>query len=215
MTGPEGKGRRRPVNLAQYGQDFGPDTALVVVDLQNDFCPGGALAVPDGDRIIPLVNRWVDRIRDAGGPIVYTQDWHPANHISFRERGGPWPPHCVQGTPGAELAPGLDVDGPRVLKGFIPDEEAYSGFDGVVTRAGEPPVGPRLADWLRDQGVRRLIVVGLATDYCVQATVLDGLAAGFRVAIDREGCRAVNVRPDDGKQAITRMLESGAELAVI
>jgi nicotinamidase/pyrazinamidase len=202
-------------NLKQFGQDYGRHTALVVVDVQNDFCPGGALAVPEGDRIIPLVNRWVERIVDAGGPVVYTQDWHPPNHISFVEQGGPWPPHCVQGTPGADLHPDLVVEGLRVLKGFHPDEEAYSGFDGVVVRPGDPPVGPRLADWLRDQGVTRLIVVGLATDYCVQASVLDGLAAGFRVAVDREACRAVNVTPGDGDRALARMLHSGAEIAVI
>ena len=189
-----------------------PDSALVVVDVQNDFCPGGALAVPEGDAVVPVVNAWVRRFRAAGRPVVYTQDWHPPGHCSFAERGGPWPPHCVQGTQGAALVAGLDVDGIRVLKGFEPDHDAYSGFDGFVAAPDGTPSATPLATWLREHGVRSVLVVGLATDYCVQATALDALRLGFRVAVDPDGCRAVDVSPGDGQRALDRMAEAGASL---
>ena len=185
------------------------DSCLVIVDVQNDFCPGGALSVPGGDEVIPKINSWVKRFQEAKLPVVYTQDWHPKNHCSFRENGGIWPPHCVQGTRGAELHPDLIMDGTIFRKGFLPDKEAYSGFDGTLE--GKPG-NPALGQWLRENGVKRLYVGGLATDYCVKATVLDGLKQGFQVILIRQGVRAVNVNLGDGDRAIEEMVRSGAEV---
>ncbi|EKP95482.1 bifunctional nicotinamidase/pyrazinamidase [Thermaerobacter subterraneus] len=191
-----------------------PDAALVVVDVQNDFCPGGALAVPQGDQVVPVLNRWIGAFHAAGRPVVFTQDWHPSGHVSFREQGGPWPVHCVQGSPGAAFHPDLQVRGTVFRKGFAPDREAYSGFDGALA-AGEAGVRPEvtLAGWLRQQGVRHLYVGGLATDYCVRATVLDGLREGFRVTVLVPAVRAVDVTPGDGERALAEMEAHGALLA--
>jgi nicotinamidase/pyrazinamidase len=175
--------------------------ALLVVDVQRDFLPGGALAVPDGDRIVPVLQRHLERFERAGRPILFTRDWHPADHMSFRAQGGPWPPHCVAGTPGAGFAPGLDLPAAAQLvsKGTRPDAEAYSGFEGTG-----------LAARLRQQGVQRLFVGGLATDYCVRATVLDALREGFEVLLLGDAVRAVDVRPGDGECALRDMLQAGA-----
>ncbi|MFO7275307.1 MAG: nicotinamidase [Bacillota bacterium] len=202
---------RVPIAAAEAARD--PEAALVIVDVQNDFCPGGALAVPRGDEVVPVLNGWVEAFTAAGRPVVYTQDWHPEGHISFRERGGPWPVHCVQGTRGADFHPGLAVRGTVFRKGFDRDREAYSGFDGALAR-GERGVDPGtgLAGWLRERGVRRLYVGGLATDYCVRATVLDGLAAGFEVSVLIPAVRAVDVEPGDGDRALREMQEKGARL---
>lgn len=188
--------------------------ALVVVDVQRDFCPGGALAVPQGDEVVPVLNRWVEAFAQRGRPVVYTQDWHPENHVSFRQRGGPWPPHCVQGTEGAAFHPQLVLRGTVFRKGFDPDQEAYSGFDGALAE-GDRGVraGTSLADWLRQHGVRQLYVGGLATDYCVRATVLDGLNEGFQVTVLVPAVRAVDVRPGDGRRALAEMQARGAILA--
>ncbi len=193
-----------------------PHTALLVVDVQNDFCPGGALAVPEGDRVVPVVNAWLARARQSGWAVAFTQDWHPPYHVSFQDRGGPWPPHCVQDTWGAALAAGLEVppDAPRFVKGYEPDVDAYSGFGG--RRAEEAaPVGPRLLEWLVAEGVHRVVVMGLATDYCVAATAKDALAAGFPVVVDPRGCRAVNVHPSDGAAALAQLAEAGATVLQI
>ncbi|GAB6876688.1 bifunctional nicotinamidase/pyrazinamidase [Thermaerobacter litoralis] len=191
-----------------------PTAALVVVDVQNDFCPGGALAVPAGDQVVAPLNRWIAAFRAAGRTVVYTQDWHPQDHVSFRARGGPWPVHCVQGTPGAAFHPALRVEGTVFRKGFDPDREAYSGFDGALAE-GERDVRPEvtLADWLRERGVRHLYVGGLATDYCVRATVLDGLREGFQVTVLVPAVRAVDVTPGDGQRALAEMEARGAVLA--
>ena len=175
--------------------------ALLVVDVQRDFLPGGALAVPDGDRIVPVLQRHLERFERAGRPILFTRDWHPADHMSFRAQGGPWPQHCVAGTPGAGFAPGLDLPAAAQLvsKGTRPDAEAYSGFEGTG-----------LAARLRQQGVQRLFVGGLATDYCVRATVLDALREGFEVLLLGDAVRAVDVRPGDGESALRDMLQAGA-----
>ena len=175
--------------------------ALLVVDVQRDFLPGGALAVPDGDRIVPVLQRHLERFERAGRPILFTRDWHPADHMSFRTQGGPWPPHCVAGTPGAGFAPGLDLPAMAqvVSKATRPDAEAYSGFEGT-----------ELAARLRQQGVKRLFVGGLATDYCVRATVLDALREGFEVLLLGDAVRAVDVRPGDGERALRDMLQAGA-----
>jgi nicotinamidase/pyrazinamidase len=180
------------------------DAALVLVDIQNDFCPGGALAVAEGDQIVGVVNRLIPEF-----PLVIsTQDWHPANHISFKDQGGPWPPHCVQGTRGAELHPALNTG--RIVNYFrkasSQNKDAYSEFEGV------DEAGRTLDEMLKSRRVSRLYVAGLATDYCVLATVLDGLKNGYEVYAITDAVRAVNVEPDDGQKALERMAREGARL---
>jgi nicotinamidase-related amidase len=176
--------------------------ALLVVDVQVDFLPGGALAVPAGDEVVPALSRSLALFRAAGRPVALTRDWHPADHCSFRARGGPWPAHCVRGTPGAEFAQGLEVlaEAHIVSKASGRDEEAYSGFGGTDLHA-----------WLQAQGVRRLFVGGLATDYCVLATVRDALGLGYAVVLLLDCMRAVDVTPGDGERAVAEMLGLGAE----
>jgi nicotinamidase/pyrazinamidase len=174
--------------------------ALLVVDPQVDFCPGGALAVPEGDRIFPAVNRAEARLP----LVVASRDWHPPDHVSFRSRGGPWPVHCQAGTAGAEFHPALD-QGPIqevFSKGTDAGAEAYSAFDGTD-----------LAEWLRSHGVSRLYVAGLATDYCVRASVLDARQAGFDVVVLEDAIGAVEVNPGDGERALAEMREAGAQVA--
>lgn len=181
-----------------------PDAALILVDIQNDFCPGGALAVAGGDEIVATVNRLMPRFP----LVVSTQDWHPANHISFKERGGPWPPHCVQGTTGAELHPALDT-GTIVnyfRKASSPDKDAYSEFEGTDEN------GRTLDEFLKSRNVKRVYVVGLATDYCVKATVLDALKLSYEVYAVTDAMRAVNVNPNDGANALGEMERNGAQL---
>ncbi len=180
------------------------DSALILVDIQNDFCPGGALAVIEGDQIVPAVNWLMPKF-----PLVIsTQDWHPANHISFNDRGGPWPPHCVQGTRGAELHSGLQTDtiAHYFRKASSPDKDDYSEF------AGKDDRGRTLDEVLSSHGVKKLYVVGLATDYCVLETVLDGLKHGYEVFAVTDAMRAVNVNPADGEEALQKMAGSGAHL---
>ena len=179
-------------------------SALVLVDIQNDFCPGGALAVAEGDRIVEVVNRLVPEFQ----LIISTQDWHPADHISFKEQGGPWPPHCVQGTAGAQLHAALDQT--RIdyyfRKASSPDKDAYSEFEGTDDE------GRTLDLALKSHDIERIYVVGLATDYCVKATVLDGIKLGYDVYVVTDAVRAVNVAPDDGEKAIEEMASAGAHL---
>ena len=173
--------------------------ALLCVDVQGDFLPGGSLAVPDGFAVVqPLVEAAA-----GAGMVVATRDWHTSDHASFAARGGPWPPHCVAGTPGAALHPRIDVIAALVVsKGTDPDRDAYSGFDGTP-----------LAALLRAAGVTRVVVGGLATDYCVRATVLDGLREGFAVTVLGDAVRAVDVQPGDGDRALEEMRAAGAEIA--
>lgn len=173
--------------------------ALIIVDVQNDFCPGGALAVPDGDAVVSVINGLVERF-----PLVAaTQDWHPPDHCSFVPNGGIWPPHCVAGTLGAELHPDLrdDCISLRILKASTPDADAYSGFQGTD-----------LAEQLRARSVDEVAVVGLATDYCVKATALDALNAGFRVTVHVDACRAVGVKAGDGDRALDEMRMAGVSV---
>ena len=181
----------------------GPSEGLVVVDLQNDFLPGGALAVSGGDQVVGVLNRWIEAYTEAGRPVVLTRDWHPPDHCSFRAQGGPWPPHCVAGTPGAEFAPGLARPGSAIVvsKATEPEAEAYSGFQGTG-----------LADRLRGLGVEKLYVGGLATDYCVLETVSDALSEGFEVEVILPAIRAVEAEPGDGRRALRRMETEGARI---
>jgi nicotinamidase/pyrazinamidase len=172
--------------------------ALVLVDVQVDFCPGGALPVPEGDRVVPVLTTL---LRRAGVLAVATRDWHPADHCSFASRGGPWPVHCVAGTPGAAFHPDLDlgrIEHVITNKATTRDEEAYSGFQGTD-----------LAALLRARGTRRIFVGGLATDYCVKATTLDARKEGFEVFLLTDAIRAVDVQPGDGDRALAEMRAAG------
>jgi nicotinamidase/pyrazinamidase len=176
-------------------------TALVVVDIQNDFCPGGALAVSNGDKVVPVLNKYIQLFRKAGAPIFYTRDWHPQDHSSFKAEGGPWPPHCVQGTDGAKFHPDLIPPAPgEVISKADEKDEAYSFFQGTD-----------MAERLRRQGITTLLVGGLATDYCVRETVLDGLKFGFRVYHLDDASKGVNVKLDDSDQALQEMASKGAK----
>jgi len=179
-----------------------PTDALIVVDVQNTFCPGGTLPVAEGDRVVEPLNRIMPLFR---GRVYASMDWHPADHVSFREQGGIWPPHAVAGTADAELHSGLNRDGIAtvVRKGTASERDAYSAFDGTG-----------LADTLRDAKVRRVFVGGLATDYCVKATALDARKAGFDVVLLTDASRAVDVAPGDGDRAVAEMREAGVETAV-
>jgi nicotinamidase/pyrazinamidase len=173
--------------------------ALVIVDFQNDFTPDGALAVPDGDAIAERVNELA-----ASGRfdlVVATRDWHPPDHGSFEDRGGPWPVHCVQGTEGAELHPGLDRSLVHAVidKGQDPGTEGYSGFEDT-----------ELASLLREHGIDRVTIVGLATDYCVKNTALDALREGFEVTIDTGAVRGVDVEDGDSERALDELRKAGA-----
>jgi nicotinamidase/pyrazinamidase len=182
--------------------------ALLIVDVQNDFCPGGNLAVTDGEQVIPVLNRLIAEFDRAGLPVIATRDWHPRQTIHFNTHGGQWPPHCVQGTTGAEFHRDLALGQSAIVvsKGAEESADSYSGFDAVDAR------GLRLADMLRAQGVKRILIGGLATDYCVKQTALDGVQQGFEVVVLEDAVRAVNLKPDDARQALEEMKRAGAEV---
>jgi len=178
-----------------------PGDALLIVDVQNDFLPRGRLAVPRGDEVIPVLNRYLEAFVQARLPVFATRDWHPPNHCSFQSEGGPWPSHCVKETNGAEFAPALLLPASAVIisKPSAPDQETYSGFEGTD-----------LAECLRRAAINRLYVGGLATDYCVLNTVKGALREGFKVLLLEDAIRPVNVHPDDGAAAEAEMLRLGA-----
>jgi nicotinamidase/pyrazinamidase len=189
-------------------------TALVVVDLQNDFAdPAGGLAVAGGDAIVEAVNRAVATARDAGALVAATQDWHPETTPHFAKDGGVWPVHCVAGTWGAELHPSfrLPVDAPRVRKGQH-GEDGYSGFTMRDPTSGDARP-TELEGILRDRGIERVVVCGLATDYCVRATALDAVRLGFEVVLLADAVAAVNLEPSDGDRALAEMADAGVEIA--
>ena len=180
---------------------MGPTHALIVVDVQNDFTPGGKLPIAEGDRVVPVLNGWIGKAREAGATVVASRDWHPSNHMSFKEQGGAWPPHCIRFTEGAAFHPDLELpnDAPIVTKGDNPEFDQYSAFD----RTG-------LAELLKSKNVDTVWIGGLALDVCVRATVLDAVAEGFRVRLIRSATRAVN--PDDGRRVIEELRDAGAEI---
>lgn len=181
-------------------------TAVFLIDVQRDFCEGGALAVPNGDEVVPVCNELIKQASEYGCAVLASRDRHPADHCSFSINGGQWPVHCVDGQPGAEFHKDLQlpVDVMVFDKGTHADTEAYSAFDGTAA-----------ASILKDAQVARLIMCGLATDYCVKASVLDALKAGFEVTVISDGCRAVNVNPDDGQKAFEEMKSAGAEICTL
>jgi nicotinamidase-related amidase len=180
--------------------------ALILVDVQRDFCAGGALPVPEGEKVIPRLNQYIRKFVEAVAPIVATRDWHPETHCSFQPQGGPWPPHCVQHTKGAEFHPDLQLPARTTIvsKAQDADAEAYSGFDGTD-----------LATHLTRRGIRRLFIGGLATDYCVKHTVFDALAHGFEAVLLEDATQGVNVAPDDSAHALREMAARGAQRATV
>ncbi|MGZ3642072.1 MAG: isochorismatase family protein [Candidatus Limnocylindrales bacterium] len=179
-------------------------SALVVVDVQNDFAdPQGSLYVAGGEEVVRAVDREIAAARAAGALVVYTQDWHPADTPHFAKDGGVWPVHCVQDSWGAEFHPGLDVDGPVVRKGAN-GEDGYSGFTMRDPVSGET-TPTELADLLRQRRIERVVVVGLATDYCVKATAIDARMLDFATTVVADAIAAVNLRPGDGERAIREL----------
>jgi len=187
-------------------------TALVVVDVQNDFAdPAGSLSVPDGEAVVDVVNAEAAAAQAAGAVVVATQDWHPPDTPHFAKDGGTWPVHCVHDTWGAELHPRLRVAGERIRKG-TGGEDGYSGFTVADPETGvTAPTG--LADLLHDRNVEKVVVVGLATDYCVKATALDAVRLGFATTVLTDGVRPVEVEPGDGRRALDEMAAAGVALA--
>lgn len=165
-----------------------------------DFCPGGPLGVRDGEQVIPGLNEVIEAFNARGFPVFFTRDWHPRDHVSFETRGGPWPPHCIAGTEGAEFHPELKVSSNAVIisKGTSSENEAYSGFQGTD-----------LEERLHRSGVEEVVVGGLATDYCVRATALDARRAGFKVTVLEDCVKAVDVKPGDGASALEELRKAG------
>lgn len=183
-----------------------PETALLIVDVQRDFCAGGALEVPTGDQVVAPLNRMIERATSSGQPVYATRDWHPPDSRHFKAFGGTWPVHCVARSAGAQFHSGLALppDAVIVTKGDTAEDEGYSAFQGHT------PEGKPLADDLRSKGVHHLYVGGLATDYCVRQSVLDALRAGFQVTLLTDAVRGVEVHPGDSARALAEMKEAGA-----
>jgi nicotinamidase/pyrazinamidase len=183
-----------------------PGDALIVVDMQRDFLEGGALPTAHSKSLVSAVNRYIDAFAEQGLPIFFSRDWHPPHHVSFQESGGPWPPHCVQGSPGAQWAEGMKVpEVPErayvISKATSVDADAYSAFDGT-----------QLLSLLENQRIGRVFVVGVATDYCVRATVFDARTHGFAVVLLTDAIRGVDLKPGDEADAIREMIERGTSL---
>jgi len=175
-----------------------------VTDIQIDFLPGGALPVPEGDEIIPVINNYIRRFKTAQAQVIASRDWHPANHTSFKLQGGLWPPHCMQDTPGAKFSPNLKLpqNSPIISKATQPNHEAYSAFDHT-----------NLADELHTRGIKQLFVSGLATDYCVLNTVIDACRLGFKTTVLMDATLGINMTPGDVERAVEMMNKNGAKLA--
>ena len=176
--------------------------ALIVVDMQRDFMPGGALPVPDGDSIVGRLNEYIQMFFKKGLPVFFTRDWHPPDHISFKEQGGLWPPHCVQNTEGAKFHPDLFIPQDNrfiISKGTSKEFDAYSGFQGTL-----------LDSLLKERGIKRVFVGGVATDYCVRNTVLGAINLGYQAFLLLDAVKGVDVEPGDSEKAIEEMLLAGA-----
>lgn len=203
------------------------NAALLLIDLQNDFCPGGALAVGEGDRVITVANEAINACLAQKIPVIASQDWHPAEHRSFAINSNAepgtvgelegltqvwWPVHCVQDKPGAALHPLLNQAAITAIfrKGQDPDIDSYSAFFDNGRRAKTP-----LDDWLQQHGIDSLLIMGLATDYCVKYTVLDALALGYKTTVISDGCRGVNLQPQDSQQAFDAMRDAGASIQTL
>jgi nicotinamidase/pyrazinamidase len=184
-------------------------SALLVVDVQIDFCPGGSLAVPGGDAAVPVINRYIELFRARGIPVIASRDWHPPVTRHFRKFGGLWPPHCVQGSRGAQFHPGLNLpdDVIVVSKGMDPERDDYSALQAEL-EGGTP-----LKGHLAATGVENLYVCGLATDYCVRETSLDALAAGLSVTVLQDACRGVDLAKGDSDRALKEIAERGGKMA--
>jgi nicotinamidase/pyrazinamidase len=191
--------------------NYDPTTALLIVDVQNDFAdPQGNLYVRGGEEIVPLVNSEIERARASGASVFYSQDWHPESTPHFQKDGGIWPVHCVIETWGAEFHPDLAIDGPVVRKGSS-GEDGYSAFTMRDPESGATMPTP-LADLLGEAGATQVVICGLATDYCVKATALDARAKGYPTTVIENAIRAVNLEPGDGDRAVEEMLAAGAML---
>jgi nicotinamidase/pyrazinamidase len=184
-----------------------PKKALLVVDVQNDFCPGGALGVPEGQRIVPAINKYIKIFSQKGLPIFATRDWHPVRTKHFKSFGGAWPAHCIQNTPGAAFHPKLKLPKGAVLlyKGMNPEEDCYSSFGAEDLR------GLSLPKLLKIFGIQEIYIAGLATDYCVKFTTRDAIKQGFKVKILIDAIKGVNLKANDSEKAIKEMLRLGAK----
>lgn len=181
--------------------------ALLIVDVQNDFCPGGALAVKEGDQVVPTLNRYIEIFAENKKPIIASRDWHPARTRHFKDFGGVWPVHCVQNTSGAAFHPALRLppDASVVSKGMDPSQDSYSAFQAIDAH------GRGLKEILKDLGVKELWIGGLATDYCVKASVLDALK-DFDVKLLTDAIKGVELQPGDSRKAVEEMVAKGAEI---
>jgi nicotinamidase/pyrazinamidase len=179
-----------------------PADALIIVDLQNDFLPGGSLGVPQGDEVVAPIQQLIDLYQAHGLPIYASRDWHPAGHCSFTDQGGPWPIHCIAGSHGAAFSSAIDLEqfSTVISKATTVEKDAYSAFNGTG-----------LGEQMRARGIQRVAVCGLATDYCVLNTAKDALAEGFATLLVLDAIRAVDVHPGDGTRAIAQMQDAGAQ----
>lgn len=189
--------------MTEIDDSLKPGDALFIVEMQKDFCPGGALPVEGGDEIVPVINRWIAEAETKGIPVYASRDWHPAGHISFKEAGGLWPPHCIQDSDGAQFHPDLALPDSTVIvtKGVRFDQDQYSAFDQTG-----------LAVQLRKDSIRRLWVAGLAEDVCVLATVLDACNEGFEVVLIEKGTRPLTAK--GGEKARRQMKDAGARIVI-
>jgi nicotinamidase/pyrazinamidase len=187
-------------------------SALLIIDVQKDFCPGGSLAVSGGDEIIPVINRYIKMFREKNLPVLASRDWHPQDTVHFTTGGGIWPAHCIQYTDGAGFHAGLELPGNTVIlsKGMNPEyDDSYSAFQ-AITEQGAP-----LTEFLRENGISHLYICGIATDYCVRATGLDALAKGFAVTLLKDAICGVDLKPGDSERALAEMAAAGAEITDI
>jgi len=181
--------------------------AFIIVDVQNDFCPGGALGVPAGHKILPAINKYIKIFSKADTPVFATRDWHPVKSRHFKDFGGVWPVHCIQNTKGAAFHPDLKLPEKAILlyKGMDPDKDCYSAF------CAEDASGSSLFDWLKRLDVKELYIAGLATDYCVKFTAINAIKQSFKVKILVDAIQGVNLKPDDSEEAIKKIIKMGAK----